>query len=59
MKKFASPPHTDGSIVFARFHKCAHPSNASLDPPESTSQTTSRSVQPILAQITAQSPYTS
>ena len=43
----ASPPHTDGSIVFTRLRQCAPPcNNASLVPPESASQTASRSVQP-------------
>ena len=42
------PPHVDGSIVFARLHQCAPPPNTSLDLPESTSQTASRSGQPFL-----------
>ena len=39
----------DSSIVFARLWQCAsYLTHASLDPPESTSQMTSRSVQPFL-----------
>jgi len=45
----ASPPHMDGSAVFARWRRCApHLIHASLDPPESKSQTASRSVVPVL-----------
>jgi len=39
------PPYTDGSIVFARLRHLVH---ASLDLPESTTQTASRSIQPFL-----------
>jgi len=47
--KAASPPHMDSSIAFARWRQCAPLSNACLlGPPESTSQTASRSVQPFL-----------
>ena len=44
----ASPPHMDDSIVFTRWHQCGPPSNnnASWDPPESTTQTAPRLVQP-------------
>jgi len=39
----------DGSLVFARWRQCApHLIHASLSPPESKSQTASRSVQPFL-----------
>jgi len=38
-----------GSVVFVRWHQCAsHQIHASSGPPESTSQTTSRSAQPFL-----------
>jgi len=44
-----SPPYTDGSVVFARWRQCApHLVYDSLGPPESTTQTASRSVQPFL-----------
>jgi len=50
-EKVASPPHTDGSIVFVRWRQRApnlmHDSD-SLGPPEFKSQTASRSVQPFL-----------
>ena len=49
-KKAASPPHVDGSIVFTRWRQCApHLTHASLGPPESIPQTTSRWVQPFCA----------
>jgi len=49
----ASPPYTDGSIVFVRLRQCASPlTHASLGTPESTSQTPSRSVQPLIAGLT-------
>jgi len=45
----ASPMHTDGSMAFARWRQRATQlTHASLGPPESKSQTTSRSVQPFL-----------
>jgi len=50
-KKTASPPHMDSSIVFARRPQCVtYLTRASLGPPESTTQTASRSdsVQPFL-----------
>jgi len=44
--KAASPPHMNGSIIFTKWRHCATPSdNASMGPPESTSQTPSQSVQ--------------
>jgi len=46
--KAASPPHTDGSVVFARLRQYAPLILASLGPPQCTSQTASRSVQPFL-----------
>jgi len=47
--KTASPPHTDGSVVFTRLCQWApHLIRASLSPPESTPQMASRSVQPFL-----------
>ena len=59
IQKAALLPHMDASIVFARWRQCApHIIHASLDPPESTSQTGSRSVQPFFAHPTADSPYT-
>jgi len=48
-KNAASPPHMDGSIVFARLRQCApHITHAFLGPPKSIAQTASRSVVPIL-----------
>jgi len=48
-KRAASPPHMDGWIVFTMCCQCAppcsHTVHASLDSPESTTQTASRSVQ--------------
>jgi len=45
-KKAASPPHTENSIVFARWRQCApHLIYASLGPPKSVPQTASWSVQ--------------
>jgi len=39
----------DGSVIFTRLHQCApHVTRASLGPPESTTQTASRSVQSLL-----------
>jgi len=38
----------NGSIVFARWRQCAPPFNKFLNPPQSTSVTSSRSVQPFL-----------
>jgi len=49
-KSSASPPHMDDSVVFARW-RYVHPLrliHASLGPPESITQTTSRSVKPFL-----------
>jgi len=58
--KTALPPLTDGSIVFTRWRQCAHVRGhiggtwriwlkcASFGPPESTTQTANRSVQPFL-----------
>jgi len=44
---FAGPPNMDSSIVFVRWRQCApHVTHASLGPPESSTQTASRSVQP-------------
>jgi len=44
--KATLPPHTDGSVIFARWRQCApHLIHGSLNPPNSESQTTSRSVQ--------------
>jgi len=52
-KKAASPPHTDGSIVFARLRqRASHVTHASLGPFESTTRTASRSVQPFFAGLT-------
>jgi len=53
----ASPPHTDGSVVYARWRQCASLCNASLGPPGSTSHTASQSVQPFFAEFTAQSVF--
>jgi len=45
----ASPPHMDGSMIFARWRQCTlHLIHASFGPPESKSRTASRSVQPLL-----------
>jgi len=42
-RKAASPPHTDGSVVFAGWRQCApHVTHASFSPPECTTQTASR-----------------
>jgi len=46
-KKAASLPHTDGSIVFARWRQCARSSNAWFRGPTRV-HTRSRSVQPFL-----------
>ena len=47
--KAPSPPYTDGSVVFTRWRQCApRLIHGSLDPPDSASQTASRSVQPFL-----------
>ena len=58
--KTASRPQTDSSIVFARWRQCVGPCGhigatweydwtcASFGPPESTTQTANRSVQPLL-----------
>ena len=46
--KATLPPHTDYSVVFARWCQCA----PSLDPHDSASRTASRSVQPFFAQLT-------
>ena len=46
-------------MAFARWRQCAlHVTHVSLGPPESTTQTTSRSVQPFFAKLTAESHYT-
>jgi len=46
-QKVASPPHTNGSVVFARWRQYSpHLIHGSLGSLESTFQTTSRSVQP-------------
>jgi len=48
-KNAASPPHMGGSGVFARLRQCApHVTHTSMGPPESTTQTASRSVKPFL-----------
>jgi len=58
-KKATSPPHIDGSVLFARWRQCAPASNTCfLDPPESSSQTTSWLVQPFFSQLTVESSYT-
>ena len=45
----ASPPHTDGSVVFAGWRQCTpHVIHGFLDAPDSASQTASQSVQPFL-----------
>jgi len=45
---FAGPPYMQGSIVFGKLRQCAaHVTPASLGSPESTTQTASRSVQPV------------
>ena len=44
-EKAASPPHMDGSIIFARWRQCAAHPHASFGPPVSTTQTASRSIQ--------------
>ena len=47
------------SIVFTSLRQCApHLKRASLDSPESTTKTASRSVQPFFAQLTAKCPNT-
>ena len=47
--KAASPPHTDGSVVFARWRQwVSHVTHASFGPPEPITQTASLSVQPFL-----------
>jgi len=46
---FAGPPNTDHSVVFARLRQCApHVIHASLGPPECTTKTASRLIQPFL-----------
>ena len=40
-------PRTDHSFIFARWRRCASPIHASLDEHDPTSQTASRSVQPV------------
>ena len=48
-KKYASLTHMDGSIVFPKWRRCAsYLIHASLSPPESTIQTASRWIQPLL-----------
>jgi len=60
--KTASPPQTDGSLVFSRWHQCALLSGdigwtcASFDPLESTTQTANRSIgSTVSPQLTAES----
>ena len=50
------PPHTDDSVVFARWRQRALYLHASFNPLESTSQTTSRSVEQFL-HSSRQCPY--
>jgi len=47
--KATSPPHTDGSVVFANWRQCApHLIHGCLDPPDSAFQISFRLVQPFL-----------
>ena len=56
-QKATLSPQIDSSLLFVRLCQCApHTIYASLDPPESTHQTASRSVQPFLHR-SRQRPY--
>ena len=57
-KKAASPPHMDGSTVFARWRQCAPPSNIWLPGPSGRSIPDGISIGPAgFAQLTADRPY--
>jgi len=47
-KTAASPPHVDGSVVFASWRQCAPIYKTCMGPHHSSSQTASRSVKPFL-----------
>ena len=52
INKAASPRHTDDSAVFARWRQYAsHVTHTSFSPPESTTKTTSQSVQRFFASL--------
>ena len=60
MTKATSPPHTDGSVVFVRYHQCAlcSPSNTWIPGPTRVHITNSISISSaIFAELTAGSPW--